>query len=108
MLKLIVRLFLLLASMSTLGQEYDFLIRNGRVVDGTGNPWVYADVGVTGDRITLVGHAPANATARRVMDAGGLVVAPGFIDMLEQSEWNQTPSIHDTPGGRICRGMAYE
>jgi N-acyl-D-amino-acid deacylase len=88
MLKLIVRLFLLLASLSTLGQEYDFLIRNGRVVDGTGNPWVYADVGITGDRITLVGHAPANATARRVIEAGGLVVAPGFIDMLEQSEWN--------------------
>src|SRR5947209_6330643 len=88
MRKCVVGLVLLLSSSSVFGQQYGILIRNGRVVDGTGNPWVYADVGVTGDRITLVGHAPANATARRVMDAGGLVVAPGFIDMLEQSEWN--------------------
>jgi dihydroorotase/N-acyl-D-amino-acid deacylase len=58
------------------------------VVDGTGNPWIYADVGITGDRITLVGRAPVNASVRRVIDAKGLVVAPGFIDMLEQSEWN--------------------
>src|SRR5262249_1776101 len=42
----------------------------------------------TGDRITLLGRAPANATAKRMIDAKGLIVAPGFIDMLEQSEWN--------------------
>jgi dihydroorotase/N-acyl-D-amino-acid deacylase len=68
--------------------QYDVLIRGGRVVDGAGNPWVYADVGITGDRITLVGRAPADAAAKRVIDARGLIVAPGFIDMLEQSEWN--------------------
>jgi N-acyl-D-amino-acid deacylase len=80
-------LLLLLLASSALAQ-YDILIRNGRVVDGAGNPWIYADVGVTGDRITFVGRAPANATAKRVIDAKGLIVAPGFIDMLEQSEWN--------------------
>src|SRR5215471_8005332 len=83
-----IALFVLLLATSALAQQYDILIRNGRVVDGAGNPWIYADVGITGDRIVLVGRAPANAKARRVIDAKGLIVAPGFIDMLEQSEWN--------------------
>jgi N-acyl-D-amino-acid deacylase len=79
---------LLFCSWTLFAQQYDILIRNGRVVDGTGNPWIYADLGITGDRISFMGHAPANATAKHVIDAKGLVVAPGFIDMLEQSEWN--------------------
>ncbi|HEV8523429.1 MAG TPA: D-aminoacylase, partial [Terriglobales bacterium] len=69
-------------------QQYDVLIRNGRVVDGSGNPWIYADVGIVGDRIALVGRAAEGATAKRMIDAAGLVVAPGFIDMLGQSEYH--------------------
>ena len=52
-------LLLLLLGFSTplFAQEFDYLIRNGRVVDGSGNPWTYADVGIIGDRIAFVGHA---------------------------------------------------
>ncbi|HKF45165.1 MAG TPA: D-aminoacylase [Thermoanaerobaculia bacterium] len=81
-------LLLLFLPCAVFAQSYDILIRNGRVMDGTGNPWKYADVGITGDRITLLGRAPAQARAHRTVDATGLVVAPGFIDMLDQSEWN--------------------
>ncbi len=77
---------LLLFTLPVFAQQYDVLIRDGRVVDGSGNPWVYADVGIRGERIALVGRAPADATARQTIDARGLVVAPGFIDMLGQSE----------------------
>jgi dihydroorotase/N-acyl-D-amino-acid deacylase len=78
----------LIFSLSASGQQYDTLIRNGRVVDGSGNPWVHADVGIIGDRIAFVGQAAAGVTAKRTIDASGLVVAPGFIDMLGQSELN--------------------
>lgn len=58
---------------------YDTLIRGGRVLDGSGNPWFRADVGIVGDRIVAVGDL-AGATAANVIDATGLYVAPGFID----------------------------
>ncbi|HKE06818.1 MAG TPA: D-aminoacylase [Candidatus Acidoferrum sp.] len=64
---------------------YDLLIKNGHIIDGTGNPWYAGDVGVRGDRIVAIGHL-RDATAKQVMDASGLVVSPGFIDMLGQSE----------------------
>jgi N-acyl-D-amino-acid deacylase len=65
--------------------EYDLLVRNGRIVDGTGNPWFYGDVAVRGDRIVAVGRVPSGA-AKREIDARGLVVAPGFIDMHSHSD----------------------
>ncbi len=62
------------------GQEsYDVLIRNGRILDGTGNPWFRGDVGIRGDRIAAVGDL-SEARAREVVEAEGLYVAPGFID----------------------------
>ena len=60
-------------------QELDVLIRGGRVVDGTGNPWMRADVGVRGDRIERIGDL-SDVTARVEIDATGLVVSPGFVD----------------------------
>jgi len=60
--------------------EYDWLFRNARVVDGTGNPWFEADVAVEDGRIAAIGHMP-NAEADHIIDASGLVLAPGFIDV---------------------------
>jgi len=64
---------------------YDVIIRNGRIMDGSGNHSVTGDVAIRGDRIAAIG-ALGDAVASRVIDATGLVVAPGFIDMLGQSE----------------------
>lgn len=72
--------FLALVTLPTAAQQYDLLIRNGRVVDGAGNPWVYADVAVTDGRIAAIGQLD-NAEAAREIDATGLVVSPGFIDL---------------------------
>ena len=70
---------------SAAGVEYDTIIRNGHIIDGTGSPWYAADVAVKDGRIAAIGNL-ADAHARQVIDAHGLVVAPGFIDMLGQSE----------------------
>lgn len=59
----------------------DILIRNATVMDGTGNPSYIADIGITGDRITKIGAIAPNVQAEQVIDATGLVVAPGFIDI---------------------------
>lgn len=69
-----------LISCILLAQEsYDVVIRGGRVVDGTGNPWILADVGIRGDRIVRIADL-SGAPARTTIEARGLVVAPGFID----------------------------
>jgi len=63
---------------------FDLLITNARVVDGTGNPWFRADVGITGDRIAGIGDL-RGYHAQRTIDAAGRVLAPGFVDMMGQS-----------------------
>jgi N-acyl-D-amino-acid deacylase len=73
-------------------EPYDLVLRNGTIVDGTGNPWYYGDVAIRGDRIVAVGRVPAGP-ARREIDLKGLVVAPGFIDMQMA-----------TPRARFARG----
>ena len=67
-------------------EAYDILIRQGRIVDGTGNPWFVGDVAVRGDRVVAIGRN-LKATAKREIDARGLVVAPGFIDMHSHSDF---------------------
>jgi len=91
---------------SLAAQQYDTLIRNGRVVDGSGNPWIYADVGIIGDRIAFVGRADPKITARRTIDATGFIVAPGFIDMLGQSE--TTLLIDKQAVSKLTQGITTE
>ncbi|MFL5613892.1 MAG: amidohydrolase family protein [Gemmatimonadaceae bacterium] len=75
-----------LAKQQGASQQYDVVITNGKIVDGTGNPWFYGDVAISGDHIARV--APAGTiteTAKQKIDAHGLVVAPGVIDIQAQS-----------------------
>jgi dihydroorotase/N-acyl-D-amino-acid deacylase len=67
--------------------DYDLIIRNGHILDGAGNPWYAADVAVKGDRIAAIGDL-RTAHAKREIDATGQIIAPGFIDMLGQSEFS--------------------
>ena len=66
-------------------EPLDLVIRGGMLVDGTGNPWVRADVGVRGGRVAVIGHLDG-ACGRRVIDATGMVVAPGFVDIHSHSD----------------------
>src|SRR3989454_10465070 len=66
---------------TTQGAEFDILIRNGTIYDGSGQPPVHGDIGIIKDRIALIGSAD-NYRAKKEIDAAGLAVAPGFINML--------------------------
>src|SRR5437660_9695659 len=86
----------------------DILIRGAKVVDGTGNPWYYGDVAISGDRVLEVirpGRIPAEA-AREVVDAAGMVICPGFIDILSHSH---IPLMHDPRDlSKITQGVTTE
>src|SRR3989441_9728878 len=84
---------------------YDLLFTGGRVVDGSGAPWFAADVGVRGGKITAVGRL-AGRSAARVIDATGLVIAPGFIDLLGQSEYNVL--VDNRAASKITQGITTE
>jgi len=84
---------------------YDVLITNGRIVDGTGAPWYRGDVAISGDRIAAIGTL-AGATARLKVDATNLVVSPGFIDLLGQSEFNVL--VDGRAASKVLQGVTTE
>jgi N-acyl-D-amino-acid deacylase len=86
--------------------EYDLVILNGLIVDGTGRPAYQGDVVVRGDRIEIVGKSRPGAHANRRIDARGLVIAPGFIDMLGQSEQNLL--IDPRAMSKVMQGVTTE
>lgn len=86
-------------------RSFDVLISGGRIVDGTGDPWYRADVGLTGDRIVAIGDL-SGASAKMRIDATQLVVAPGFIDMLGQSEFNVL--VDNRAASKITQGVTTE
>lgn len=84
---------------SLLSQSYDVIIRNGKIIDGTGNSWYHGDIGIDNGKVVYVGKRVAEG--KRIIDANGLVVAPGFIDVHTHIEGGElsTPTadnfIHD-------------
>ncbi|HXQ31805.1 MAG TPA: D-aminoacylase [Steroidobacteraceae bacterium] len=84
---------------------FDLIIANGRVIDGTGSPWYAADVGIRAGRIAAIGKLDS-APAKRRIDAGGRVVAPGFIDMLGQSQY--TILVDPRVPSKIFQGITTE
>jgi N-acyl-D-amino-acid deacylase len=84
---------------------YDLLLTWGRVVDGTSAPWFVADVGVRDGRIVAVGSL-AGHPARRTVDASGMYVTPGFIDLLGQSEYNVL--VDHRAASKITQGITTE
>ena len=78
-------LLLAAATLAAAQQSFDVVITNGHIIDGTGSPWYSGDVGIRGGRIAAIGNLSA-ASRKQTIDAKGMVVAPGFIDMLGQSE----------------------
>jgi dihydroorotase/N-acyl-D-amino-acid deacylase len=84
---------------------FDLVIAGGRIVDGTGAPWFRADLGIAGDRIQAIGDLRDRAARARI-DATNLVVAPGFIDMLGQSEFNIL--VDNRAASKITQGITTE
>ena len=96
---------LLLAFFLLAANPYDVVIQNGRIIDGTGSPWYSGDIGIRQGRIASIGNLK-DAPAKRTIDAHGMVVAPGFIDMLGQSEL--TILVNPHLPSKIYQGITTE
>jgi N-acyl-D-amino-acid deacylase len=96
----------LLASASISDESnYDIVIKNGKIIDGSGNPYYYADIGIKEEKIVKIGKL-GDIQADRVIDARGLVVCPGFIDVLGQSSF--TLLIDGKAESKVFQGVTTE
>jgi N-acyl-D-amino-acid deacylase len=102
-LHLLLALFPVLAGAAQ--ADFDLIIRHGQIIDGTGSPWYRADVGIRDGRIAAIGRLGA-ATAPKTIEADDLIVAPGFIDMLGQSEL--TILVNPHLPSKIFQGITTE
>src|SRR5579864_2098357 len=98
-------LLLALTPLRAHAAPYDLIIRNGHIIDGTGSPWYSGDIGIRNGKIAAIGFL-GTAQARQTIDAHGMVVAPGFIDMLGQSE--MTILVNPHLPSKIFQGITTE
>src|SRR5206468_4690295 len=84
---------------------FDLVITNGHIIDGTGSPWYSGDIGIRDGKVAVIGNL-STAPHRRTIDAAGKVVAPGFIDMLGQSE--MTILVEPRLPSKIFQGITTE
>jgi len=104
-MRFLLAILLLAPSVHAQAVPYDLVIRNGHIIDGTGSPWYSGDIAIRGGRIAALGKLDG-AAAKRTIDAHGMVVAPGFIDMLGQSELTMLVDPH-LPS-KIYQGITTE
>ncbi len=97
--------WILALALTACGQPYDVILKGGWIVDGAGNPRYRGDVAIRGDRIVAMGYL-GDVTARQTIDVRNLIVAPGFIDMLGQSEQNVL--IDNRVLSKITQGVTTE
>jgi len=104
-------LFLALAVLPALAAEkpgaaaYDIVITNGKIIDGTGNPWFQADVAIKNGKIVKIGRVDAK-NAKRVIDAKGMAVSPGFIDMHTHTDL--TALADGNTESKVRQGVTFD
>ena len=86
-------------------EKFDLVITGGRVIDGSGNPWEYSDIGIIGDKIVKIGKL-SDSSAKKKISAAGLYVTPGFIDMHSHSDY--TLLVDGTGQSKIRQGITLE